>query len=81
MAQQRNRPTAAQSLFPNHPSSADDLASARTVRAEPPGNPAARIYQNLKSSGYSRQPGPPEPWSKGPWFPHSAPRAMKKKGK
>jgi hypothetical protein len=55
------RPSPAKSMYPHLPSALDDVR--KLVRGDPPGNPASRIYQNLKSSGYSRAPAPMEPRS------------------
>jgi hypothetical protein len=76
------RPTPARALHPNLASSADDLASQRTVRAEPPGNPAARIYQNLKSQYEAeRNPEPQGSFLSQLLSPTTAPKPWKKKGK
>jgi hypothetical protein len=82
MAKQPPRSPGARAMYPNHPSALTELdnAPARSVRGEPPGNPATRLYQHLKSSGYSRGPQPGEQ-EKPYWVPRTAPRAFRKRGK
>jgi hypothetical protein len=79
MARQPPRSPGARAMFPNLPSSADDLASVKTARGEV-GSGAARIWNRLQSEyRASKNPEPPA-WGSGMWFPKSSP-APKRKGR
>jgi hypothetical protein len=73
------RPTSARSLYPRHPSSADDLASPRTVQGQI-GSGASRIWNNLVSET-RKEPEPQPSFLSQLLPPKSYPMAMKKKGK